>query len=224
MIAAATAATGLVIAQRKAFTTGEKLAFVQGQLSQLKESISDGKIANANERAAEANKIAEQERFARVLLESKVAWRKLDAKARADIAAKLIVFSGEPALIAYKPDDVEAASFASDIVTLLNIAKWNVPEPLEVLSMREGPVPVGTNPRLSTGVNVWSTDDEVSRNAANMLVKLLRSRGFDADISPEERSLLSIHPTPTRVVVSVAHKPEGAQGDYKLNQIDIVKP
>ena len=118
--------------------------------------------------------------------------------------------------MAYNTQDIEATSFASDIAAMLHAAKWDVPEPLGMTVMREGPVPLGTNPRLPTGVVVWCTSDEPSRTAATALVGELSSRGFDAIISPEHQNLLGIHPTPTRVVIFVEHKPEGPQGEYKL--------
>jgi hypothetical protein len=173
--------------------------------------------ASVNEKeAAQLRKDAEGERLARVKIEARVAWRKLDKQTQIDMASDLTRFSKEPSLVSYNPEDIEAASFASDIVATLHAAKWGVFDALSVLSMREGPVPFGTNPQLDTGVHVWSTDDEISRKAATVLVEQLSSRGFDAVMSPDAKSLLGIHPTPTRVVVSVEHKPEGPQGDFKL--------
>lgn len=190
---------------------------VDDRLSGIDAKIASWTKTDSEWRIARLQKDTEDERTARVLLESKVAWRKLDAKTQCDMAFHLKRFSGESALVTYQPDDVEAASFAGDIAAMLNDAKWSTSEPLEVLSMREGPVPLGTTPRVSTGINIWSTDDEASRDAANSLIRQFIARGFDAKLNPAERSLLNIRPTPTRVVVSVAHKPEGAQGIYKLN-------
>jgi hypothetical protein len=133
-----------------------------------------------------------------------------------EIASRLTRFAKEPALISYNPNDIEALYFASDIAKAIHIAKWDVAEPLAVLSLREGPVPFGTTPLLKTGVLVWSTDDKESREAATALVGQLSSRGFDATISSDAKGLLVIHPTTTRVVVSVEHKPEGPQGELKL--------
>jgi hypothetical protein len=182
------------------------------------------RVLSANEQeTTRLKQLAEKEHLARVELESKVAWRRLDPKAQSEVASHLSHFAGEPALIAYNPNDVEASSFASDIAATLHAAKWDIAEPLAVLSLREGPVPFGTNPRLPTGVLVWRTDDEASREAATALIEQLSSRGFDAIISPDHRNLLGIHPTPTRVVASVEHKPEGAQGEYKLSQQSIHK-
>jgi hypothetical protein len=188
------------------------------------------RAANAGQKAGEANdraagnekeakrlaKLAEDERLARVQLERKVAWRKIDEQSQDAIASDLVQFSKEPSLVSYNPQDIEAESFASDITTALHKAEWGVFDAMPVLAMREGPLPFGTNPKLDTGVHVWSTDDETSRKAATALVKQLSSRGFDAVMSAEAKGLLGIHPTSTRVVVSVEHKPEGPQGEFKL--------
>lgn len=190
------------------------LANAQGIAAQA----NDRAAANEKE-AARLTKEAEDERTARVELESKVAWRSLSKQARFEMASHLAKFSGEPALVSYNPEDIEAASFASDIAATLHEARWDVFDAMAVLGMREGPVPFGTNPQLDTGVHVWATDDENSRKAAAALAAQLSSRGFDAVMSPEAKSLLYIHPTPTRVVISVDHKPEGAQGEYKLRAL-----
>ena len=180
---------------------------------------------NAEERAAKIEKDAvqlrkdtEDERLARVKIEERVAWRKLDPKARSEIALHLSRFAKEPALIAYNPNDAEAFNFASDIAATLHAAEWevSVAEPVAVLSLREEPGAFETNRPLPTGVLVWRSDDEVSRKAATALVEQLSLRGFDATISPEQKGLLRLYPTSTRVVLTVAHKPEGAQGEYKL--------
>jgi hypothetical protein len=196
------------------------LVFWMGSVKEayLKQSLAQSRerAAHLEKQAAELGKAAEDERTARVELESKVAWRKLDNGTQSDMASHLARFSKEPALVSYNPQDIEAASFASDIAATLHAAKRDVFDALSVLTMREGPVPFGTNPKLDTGVRVWCTADETSRKAATALVEQLSSRGFDALISPEAKSLLGIHPTPTRVVVSVEHKPQGAQGEYKL--------
>jgi len=198
-----------------------KEAYLRSHVAETNERAAHAEDrAAANEReAARLGKLAEDERLARVELESKVAWRRLGAKEQSQIASHLKQFSGEPALIAHSPNDIEAATFATEIATALQMAGWKVPEPLEILSLREGPVPLGTNPPLPTGVRVWSTGDETGRKAALAVVGELTSRGFDAAVSKDISSLLGIHPTPTRVVLSVEHKPEGAQGEYKLRRV-----
>jgi len=183
------------------------------------------RASNAEEHAAQIEKNeaqlrkdTENERLARVKIEERVAWRKLDPKAQSEIALHLSRFAKEPALIAYNPNDMEAFNFASDIAATLHAAKWEVAiaEPLAVHNLREEPAAFATNRPPSTGVLVWRSEDEVSRKAATALVEQLSLRGFDATISPEQKGLLELYPTSTRVVLAVAHKPDGAQGEYKL--------
>ena len=56
MVVAAVAATGLVATQYIAFKRAENLAEVTGRLSAIKERLSAGKIAEASERAGNAQK------------------------------------------------------------------------------------------------------------------------------------------------------------------------
>jgi hypothetical protein len=181
-------------------------------------SAADERASTNEKEAARLTKLAEDERIARVELEDKIGWRRIGHTKQAKMASHLSRFPSESALIAYDPNDLEAATFAWDLAAMLRTARWDVSEPLEALSMREGPVPFGTNPPLSTGVRVWSTDDQISRNAALAIVKELSSSGFDAAISSDATALRWVQPTPTRVLVSVEHKPEGAQGGAKLRQ------
>jgi hypothetical protein len=186
------------------------------------------KAAEANDRAtkneqeaARLAKEAEEARMARAELEAKVAWRRLEPKVQSEIEAHLSAFAREPALVAYDPNDVEASAFASDIAATLHAAKWDVAEPLAVVRQRDATVPFGANSHLPTGVLVWCTADERSRRAASALVDQLTEHGFDAIISPD-KSLLEIHPSPSpnHVVISVEHKPDAAQGEYKLKTQD----
>ena len=181
-------------------------------------SSAEERAAKIEKDAAQLRKDTEDERLAPVKNDERVAWRKLDPKAQSEIALHLSRFAEEPALIAFNPNDAEAFNFASDIAAALHAARWEVAvaEPVAVLSLREEPGAPGTNRPLSTGVLVWRSDDEVSRKAATALVEQLSLRGFDATISPEQKGLLAIYPTSTRVVLTVARKPEGAQGEYKL--------
>jgi hypothetical protein len=124
-------------------------------------------------------------------------------------------FAKTPTLVTYNPNDAEASSFATDLATALHAAKWDVSEPLAMLSLREGPMTFGTNSRPPTGVLIWSIDDDSSRQAAMQLLQQLTNHGFDAVLSPDIRGSLAVRST-IRVVVAVEHKPEGAQGEYKL--------
>lgn len=188
-------------------------------------SILNTKAAEANDRAAKAeervseneketaqlNAVAEEERLARITIEDRVAWRRLTGNQQAKMASRLDSFSGEPVLIQYNTNDLEANLFALDIATALRQAKWRVSEPLAILKMREGPVPLGTNPPLETGVIVVSTSDQTSHNAADKIQLILKQFGFDATRRPEDDKRPN-----SMVFILVEHRPEGSQGKAKL--------
>ena len=187
------------------------MEFVAFPYSKRSDYLANQRIAELNLRASQNEREAARER-------GKLAWRRLEGNQQNDVAARLESFAGEPALVSYDHSDAETAFFASDITVTLHAAKWNVFDPLDNLALREGPLAFGTSPPTPTGVQIWSTEDESSRNAARALVEALRSEGFDATISREAQGLLFVHPTPMRVAVSVEHKPEGAQGEYKFKE------
>ncbi len=197
------------------FTASRLNAIQAKELSQLRLKVAEASDrATKNEQeAARLVKEAEDERVARQELEARVGWRRFGPSAQSEIAAHLAAFAGEPALVAYDLNDLEASTFASDIVATLNAAKWEVGERLGVLGQFN---PLGAGAHAPTGALVWCTADELSRRAASALVEQLVSHGFDAVISPDKGLLLSAQPSPARVVVSVEHKPDGPQGEYKL--------
>lgn len=202
-----------------ALITASRLNTIQAkQLSELRLRAAEAtdRATKNEQEAARLAKEAEDERIARLELEARVGWRRLGPSAQSEIAAHLGAFAGEPALVAYDLNNLEASFFASDIVVTLHAAKWEVAERLGVLGQPEGLSPLEPDGRVATGVLVWCTADERSRRAASALVEQLVSHGFDAVISPDKSILLGANPSPTRVVVSVEHKPDGPQGEYKL--------
>jgi len=199
-----------------ALITASRLNTIQAkELTELRLKAAEARDrATKNEQeAARLAKEAEEERIARLELEARVGWRRIGPSAQSEIAAHLAAFTGEPALVAYDLNDLEASSFASYIAATLHAANWEVAERLGVLGQFNPP---GTNGHVFTGVLVWCTADERSRRAASALVEQLVSHGFDAVVSPDKSILLSAQPSPTRVVISVEHKPDGPQGEYKL--------
>jgi hypothetical protein len=103
----------------------------QSELASQREAVavekqrdSDEKIALANARAAEANRVAEEERHARLKLEQEMAWRSFSAWQKADFIKVASSFSGtEFELITYQ-DDPEAKNFANIIGHALVDAGW----------------------------------------------------------------------------------------------------
>lgn len=190
-----------------------QLLKAQADQAQREKDATARSIADANARAAEATQKAEQERLARVKLEERIAWRSLTAEQQSQIGSVLRRFAGQLALIQYNVNDLEAETFGDDIASALQTADWRVSEPLAILEMREGPVPLGTNPPLETGVTIISTRDQISRDAGASLWHEISVRGFDCTISPQTDA----RTTPT-VFVMVELRPHGPQGAAKLRK------
>jgi hypothetical protein len=139
-------------------------------------SKSDERAAHANERialaeqhAAEANRIAEGERLARVKIEEKIAPRRLSAEQIRTVADKLRRFTGQRLNFFATAGDAEAIGIADDILKALN-----------------GPNSAGWFPTLSTGqysslvgsgivIELSSDADARAREAAVTLAEALRS-------------------------------------------------
>lgn len=79
-------------------------------------------ITEANARAAEATRTAENERLERIKLEAKVAPRRLDQEAIVGIAADLAKFSGRKVKVSSFTGDVEAAILGGQIIDALRHA------------------------------------------------------------------------------------------------------
>jgi hypothetical protein len=182
-------------------------------------SILNSNAAEAAERAAKAeketaslNKLAEDERLARIKIEEDVAWRRLTDGQKTEMASRLKSFSNETALFQYNVNDLEADSFASDVASALQRGNWKkVLEPLAVMSMREGPVPLGTNAPLERGVIIVSTSDQASHNASDAIRNILEKFGFDVTRRPKDDPRSN-----SMVFIVVEHRPEGPQGEAKL--------
>jgi hypothetical protein len=85
----------------------------------------DGReAAKANERAAEANRIAEGERLERVKIEQRLAWRSLeDTDQQQRIVSKLKKFPGTPFVLRVF-QELEAFRLLNRIVDILHSAIW----------------------------------------------------------------------------------------------------
>jgi hypothetical protein len=160
-------------------------------------------------------KEAESERLARVKIEASVAWRRLDSKQARDIGTQLTRF-GEPprfAGLSFNTGDTEASSFASELAEALRIGgiKVGSPSPMTLLS---GPgrfdEPIA---KPQTGVLVTPSRDSIAKDTAATLVKALAAKGFDATLQP---SLDTSPKQPRTVFIFVMPRPEGPQGEYKL--------
>jgi hypothetical protein len=135
----------------------------------------DKKIAEAHARAAEANRVAEEERLARLKLEAKLAPRSVDkALLKADVSA----FSGNRvdfiAFVQGTSPDTPLLSFA--ISEALNQAGWSI----------KGWTTLGAN-FVITGVLVTTRENSSPEieSAANALVAALVKQGVDASRWPQ---------------------------------------
>jgi len=174
----------------------------------------ESQIAGANARAAEANRIAEEERLARARIEARVAWRHLTKEQQSAMAEHLKRFSGQWGNIGRVSYDVEITSFATDIAKTLQAAGWHVLPP-SAITMRGVPAPAFGNPiePVITGVTINSTPDSRAREMGDAVSSELHSFGYDATVEPKRepaRGKFSI------IWVTVEARPEGPQGEYKL--------
>ena len=108
--------------------------------------------------------------------------------------------------------DKEGENFSWEIASALNAGGWRVFSPASTATLAQSGKPFGTIPRLQTGVVVSSNKDEPSMKAADALVRELSALGFDA----RKAANIGSGPEPI-VVVTVQARPEGAQGELKLN-------
>jgi hypothetical protein len=83
-------------------------------------AILNTKAAEALAEAARLQKLAEDERLARVKIEEDVAWRRLTRDQQKIMAVRIKSFSSEPVFLFYNLNDLEAGSFATDIAGAYN--------------------------------------------------------------------------------------------------------
>ncbi len=134
-------------------------------------------IAQANTRAAEANRIAESERLARMKIEQRLADRSLTDAQLTAIADKVKPFSGQEFLVTTYWGLKEPLSITNRIYAALDSAGWKYVKHKGVKNL------IG----MASGVfvNVHPTADEQTKKAAASLVSALTVEGIASRI--EER-------------------------------------
>jgi hypothetical protein len=192
-------------------TVAKKLRTAQELLLQAKDRQLSTDLRDKDVEIAGLKKTTEDERSARVKIEAAVEWRSLSKKQQERLATQLSRFSSQNCLVVFMANDLESSNFADDIVSALQKAHWKLPEPLEMMMMREGPSPIWTHKRLENGMAVLSTGDTSSRESASVFVDKLNKLGFDTEKLP----MLDKSPIP-RVEIWVYHRPKGPQGEAKL--------
>jgi hypothetical protein len=140
LVFAAVAATAVVVTTRFALTRSKQLAAAQDELIRAKDAQlaldlkeKDVKIAQAGRDAAEANRIAEHERLARLQLEARLADRTLTAAQQARIASRLRGFGPQTIDVIVVGTTPEVSRITDAIVAAIRQAGWavgNVGSPL----------------------------------------------------------------------------------------------
>jgi len=169
-------------------------------------------IAEANKATSLANQQATAANLELARLQGKMVPRRLTKEQQESLASGVSSLAPQVASVWYGAGDKESENFSWDIASSLNAAGWRVFSPASTAALAQGGKPFGSIPRLQTGVIVGSNKDEPSMRAADTFVRELSALGFDA------RKAANIgNGSEPVVVVSVQARPDGAQGELKLN-------
>ncbi len=150
-------------------------AFERAALAETEVSGFQILIAQANARAAEANRIAESEKLERIRLESIVAPRSFTLDQQRRIADTLRKFQGHAASVVSYSTDAEASGLASQIVAVLRSA--GVPAADNIATV----MPVGG---FETGVHVRAPSEE--KDFSSAIADALSSIGHLDVASPND--------------------------------------
>lgn len=171
-------------------------------------------IAEANRATSIANQEAAATNLELARLQAKMLPRRLTKAQQEELTSAVGFLAPQSAGVWYGAGDKESESFAWDIASALDAAGWKVFSPASTSTLAQSGKPFGTVPRLQTGVVVSSNKDEPSMKAADALATELSSLGFEArkaaDIGTGREAL---------VVVTVHARPDGPQGEAKLNAV-----
>ena len=169
-------------------------------------------IAEANKAASIANDQAAAAKLEFARLQTKMLPRRLTKAQQEELASAEGSLAPQSASVWYGAGDKESENFSWDIASALNAAGWKVFSPASTATLAQSGKPFGSIPRLQTGVVISSNKDVPSMKAADALAQELSALGFDT------RKAADIGNGPEHVVVvTVQARPEGAQGEMKLN-------
>ena len=183
-------------------------ALIKYQL-EAKQAIAEAKKATSvsNQQATAAN-------LELTSLQAKMLPRRLSKGQQETMASDVSSLAPQSASLWYGAGDKESENFSWDIASALDAGGWKVFSPASTAALAQSGKPFGSIPRLQTGVVIGSNKDAASMKAADALVTELSALGFDArkaaDIGNGRDPL---------VVVTVQARPEGAQGEMKLNAV-----
>ena len=171
-------------------------------------------IAEANKAASIANQQAAAANLELASLQAKMTPRRLTQEQQERLASGVKPLAPQLASVWYGAGDKESENFSWDIASALNAAGWRVFSPASTATLAQSGKPFGTIPRLQTGVVVGSNSDEPSVKAADAVVRELSALSFDT----RKASKTGDGAEPV-VVVTVQARPDGAQGEMKLNAV-----
>jgi hypothetical protein len=171
-------------------------------------------IAEANKATSIANQQAAAANLELANLQSKMLPRRLTKGQQETFVSDVSSLAPQSASVWYGAGDKESENFSWDIASALNAAGWKVFSPASTATLAQSGKPFGSIPRLQTGVVVGSNKDAASMKAADALAAELTALGFDARKATE----IGNGHEPL-VVVTVQARPEGAQGEMKLNSV-----
>ncbi|MBG1233991.1 hypothetical protein [Aestuariivirga litoralis] len=145
-----------------------------------KYKVETGKdIAEANERAAQANLVAENEKLARLKLEAQLAPRSIVQAQQEELSAKLSSFKSQVVTLQVSPATSEAEWFMRNLAAPLKDAGWTI------VMLPSDPSPTWLNPRgviIQYASQPSGTDDAASTSnaASHALAEYLTSVGIAA--------------------------------------------
>ena len=169
-------------------------------------------IAEANKAASIANQQAAAANLELARLQAKMLPRRLTNAQQEGLASGVRSLAPQLASVWYGAGDKESENFSWDIASALDAAGWKVFSPASTSTLAQSGKPFGSMPRLQTGVLVSSNKDVPSMKAADVLARELLALGFDT----RKAASIGNGPEPV-VVVTVQARPDGAQGELKLN-------
>ncbi len=157
-------------------------------------------ISHANERAAEANKIAEDEKLARIKLEAQIAPRRLTKEQQAAITADCSIFKGKRVQVLSYSLDPEGFVLAEQIVAAFRSSGMAVDDDAFTIT------PGGN---ITFGVAVFGQEPKLSRSIASILSKQGNLGAAAMDTDPTQNSIKIVFGKlpPHAAVILVGLKP-----------------
>jgi hypothetical protein len=172
-------------------------------------------VAEANKATSLANQQTAAVKLELARLQATMLPRRLTKGQQETLAFGVRYLAPQSASIWYGAGDKESENFAWDIASALNAAGWKVLSPASIGTLAQSGKAFGSTPRLQTGVVMSSNKDAASMQAADALAKELSALGFEA----RKAETIGNGREPV-VVVTVQARPEGAQGETKLEAVE----